>query len=237
MKPLKIALLFLIFCFSATAKDSTTVEFKRFALGIHGSPDYCFRKLKAINPNIQPIIAYREETEFPAFGYTAGAELSFFIKKQFAISLGANFSQKAYQTELYTMVDNNGMPLGKVKFRYTYNYIEIPFKANFILGKKKIHFIASAGVSSAFLLYQQTISKYEYIAGDLKETKKGQPNYIYNPFNLFLNGSIGIDCQLGKKMGLKIEPTYNYGLLQTIDASITEKLWSAGLNIGCYIKL
>lgn len=237
MKLFRITCLFILLSLSAFAKDSTSVEFKRFAIGIHGSPDYCYRKLKAINPNIQSIIAYREETEFPAFGYTAGADLSFFIKKQFAISLGVNFSQKAYQTELYTMVDNNGIALGKVKFRYTYNYIEIPVKANFILGKKKIRFIASAGVSSAFLLYQQTISKYEYIAGGLKETKKGQPNYIYNPFNLFLNGSIGIDCQLGKKMGLRIEPTYNYGLLQTIDASITEKLWSAGLNIGCYIKL
>jgi hypothetical protein len=170
-------------------------------------------------------------------GYTAGADLSFHFKKIFAVSLGVNFSQKGYKTKPIDVVSANSpeTSLGKAIIRYNYNYIEIPLKANFIFGKKKIRFLASAGISSAFMLYEQTKSILKYNSGG-KENKKGKPNYIYNPFNLFLTGSIGVDLKLGKKMGLKVEPTYSYGLLQTIDAYITEHLWNAGLDIGGYIR-
>ena len=236
MKLFKITFFFVILSFSSFAKDSTSVGFKRFVIGIYASPDYCFRTLTNNDgsSNSADIINFREEIEIPMLSYTAGADLSYFIKKQFAISLGVNFSQKGYKTKSFTLTDINGSSLGATQFRYNYNYIEVPVKAIFVFGKNKIRFLASAGVTSAFLLYQQTISKTEDYNGT-KESKKGKPNYIYNPFNLFLNGSAGVDFKLGTKIGLKIEPTYSYGLFQTIDAPITEYLWSAGLNVGFYI--
>ena len=230
MKLFKITFLFILLSFSAFAGDSTGVPFKRFAFGIHGSPDYCFRSLS----NLTYSTNFRDEIEVPMLGYTIGADFSCFIKKQFAISLGVNFSQKGYKTKNFILTDNNGTSLGENQYRYNYNYIEVPLKADFVFGKNKIRFLASAGVTSAFILYQQTINKSEYSDGK-KYTHKEKPNYIYNPFNLFLNGSIGIDCKLGKKMGLRIEPTYSYGLFETISASYSEHLWSAGLNIGWYI--
>lgn len=235
MKAIKITLLFLILCFSAFAKDSTTVEFKRFALGIHASPDYCYRTLSNTN---YVTTSFREKFEVPMWSYTGGVDLSYFIKKQFAVSLGVNYSQKGY-TSMPLDVSSVAAPevsIGKARYRYNYNYIELPVKATFILGKKNIRVLTSIGATSAFMLYQQMNFKIKYNDGS-KETIKGKPNYIYNPFNLFLNGSIGIDCTLGKKMGLRIEPTYSYGLLGTIDSYYSEHLWSAGLNIGCYIKL
>ncbi len=234
MKSLRITLLFIVLSSSAIAKDSTTVEFKRFALGIHGSPDYCFRSLSSIVYST----LWRDAFEKPMLGYTGGIDLSYFIKKQFAVSLGVNYSQKGYGSHEINIAYAYSPEtiIGTGKYRYNYNYIEIPVKANFVFGKNKIRFITSLGASPAFMLYQRTNLKIKYI-DDTRENKKGKPNYIYNPFNLFLNGSIGIDCKLGKKMGLRIEPTYSYGLFETINASYSEHLWNAGLNIGCYIKL
>lgn len=234
MKLFRITFLLLVLSSSAFAKDSTIVEFKRFALGIHASPDYCYRGLNSIAYTTK----YRDELEIPMWSYTGGIDFSYFIKKHFAVSIGVNFSQKGYRThELEaTTVDHPEGGIGKGKLRYNYNYIEIPVKANFVFGKKKIRFLTSLGATPAFLLYQQTNFKIKYNDGS-KENIKGKPNYIYNPFNLFLNGSIGIDCKLGKKMGLKIEPIYNYGLFETISSPFySEKLVSAGLNIGWYIQ-
>jgi len=236
MKLFRITFFFILFSISAFAKDSTSVDFKRFALGIHVSPDYCYRTLKVISPNdvTLSISNVRNKNEIPTLGYTAGANLSYFIKKQFAISLGVNYSRKGYINESVYLTDQNGNIIGNGYFKYNYNYIEFPLKANFIFGKKKVRFLVGIAATSSFLLYQQTNSTYEYNDGT-KVISKGKPNYIYNPFNLFLTGSLGADIQLGEKMGLKIEPAYSYGLFQTINAPITEYLWNAGLNIGCYI--
>lgn len=236
MKLFRITFLFILLSFSSFAKDSTTVEFNRFALAIHASPDYCYRTLKVISTNsiTTSISEVRNKNEIPMLGYTAGADLSYFIKEQFAISLGVNYSLKGYINKSISLSDANGNIIGNGYFKYNYNYIELPLKANFIVGKKKVRFLVGAAATCSFLLYQQTNSKYEYNDGT-KVISKGKPNYIYNPFNLFLTGSIGVDIALGKKVGLKIEPSYSYGLFQTIDAPITEYLWGAGLNIGCYI--
>ncbi len=40
-------------------------------------------------------------TEEPIWGFTGGANFSYFIKKQFAISLGVNFSQIRIQNCIY----------------------------------------------------------------------------------------------------------------------------------------
>lgn len=238
MKSVKITLTFLTLCFSCYSKDSTKLDFTRFTLGIHVSPDYCYRTVKAVTASSVTlnVVEARNKNEIPMLGYTAGADFSYFIKKQFAISLGVNFSRKGYINESLYLTDQNGNIIGNGYFKYNYNYIELPLKVNFILGKKKVRFLLGAAATSSFLLYQQTNSKYEYNDGT-KVISKGKPNYIYNPFNLFLTGSIGADISLGKKMGIKIEPKYSYGLFHTIDAPITEYLWNAGLNIGCYIKL
>lgn len=227
MKLFRITYLFILLSFSAFAKDSTKVEFKRFAFGIHASPDYCFRSLSGEGSTYK----FKNSIEEPMYGYSAGADFSYFFKKKFAISLGIGFTQKGYQTIAFTLTDANGMSLGTTKFRYNYNYIEVPLKASLFLGKKNVHLVPSIGVTPAFMLYEQTLSKYEYNNGS-NSSKKGQPNYIYNPFNLFINGSVGVDFKLGESMGLKIEPTYSYGLLTTLDSYMTEKLWSAGLNVG-----
>lgn len=239
MKSIKPTLFFVLLTISVFAKDSTTVDFKRFAIGIHASPEYCFRRL--VNPIPTTIstlyLNNRNATEIPMIGYSAGVDFSVYIKKHFSVSLGAQYSQLGYSSkekEITTYAHPEG-GLGKSQTRYNYNYIEIPLKANFIFGKKKIQFLASVGINSAFILYEQTVIKSEYYDGT-KSTEKGLPNYINNPFNLFLNGSIGADIKLGKKMGLKIEPTFSYGVFQTNTNTLSEYLWSAGLNVGGYIR-
>ena len=239
MRTLKTIFFFLILSFSAFANDSTKVEFKRFAVGIHASPDYCYRKLSllASNPLTVSQLDYRNNNEIPMIGYTAGIDLSYYLKKQFAVSLGVNFSQEGYKTKPIpvTTVINPYTEVGKEISRYNFNYIEIPLKANFVFGKKKIRFLASAGITSAFFIYQRTLNETKYDSGG-KSTTKEKPDYIYNPFNLFLTGSIGVDFKLGKKSGLKLEPFYSYGLLETINAPITENLSNAGLTLEYYLR-
>ena len=239
MKFLKIFLFFLILSFSAFASDSAAV-FKRWSIGINGSPDYCYRRLVMGGHNnaTYNLANYKNSNEQGMFAYTGGMNVAYALNKSFAISLGLNYSQKGFQTTPIDVVSVSApeTSIGKATYRYNYNYVSIPVKAHFIYGKKKIRLSASAGITSAFLIYQQTLLKINYNDGT-NSTKKGVTDYIYNPFNLFMTVGVGTDIKLGKKMGLKVEPTYNYGFFRVLDGSIHEYLWDAGLNVGCYIKL
>lgn len=212
MKVINITLLFLILCFSATAKDSTTVEFKRFAFGIHASPDYCSSN------NRSPIIAY-----------SFGEDISFYINKKFAVSLGINFSQKGYSVQLNTY--NSFGSQYAYSIRHNFNYLEIPLKANFLFGEKKVQLLMSAGLTSAFLLFEQPV----YL-GSGSAYSRSAPNYNFTPFNLFVNGGLGANFILGKKVSLRVIPTFNYGMIATSGIPAPERLWSAGLNVGCHIR-
>lgn len=59
----------------------------------------------------------------------------------------------------------------------------------------------------------------------------------YRKLNLSPLISAGFDYRLNNKRSLKVEPTFRYGILKTIEAPVSENIWNAGLNIGYYITL
>ena len=245
MKILKTVLFFLFISLSDLASDSTKVEFKRFTFGIFASPDLDYRNLTANTQENYPQVSYynrpypnnyyntaidRNKIEIPKLGFTVGTNLSYYFMKHFALSLGASFARKGYCTR--DSYYGTSRPKGNFE-RYQFNYIEIPLKANFNFGKKKIRFVVSAGATSAFLLYEQTSVRQQTLNFGKKRYK--DIKYSFNSFNLFPTGSIGIEFKIAKKIRLQIEPTFSYGLMSTINSYYDENLWSAGLNIGCYI--
>lgn len=239
MKFIKISFFFLVLSLSTFASDSTVV-FKRWSIGINGSPDYCYRRLvrKSSNNATYNLANYKNSTEIPIYSYTGGISAAYSLNNYFSVSLGVAYSQKGFQTKSMDAVNVTApeILLGQGTYRYDFKYIQLPLKVNFVYGKKKVRLLASAGLTSSFLYYEQTTTKIDYYnVSGTKETARY--DYETNPFNLFLTGGIGIDIKLGKKIGVIVEPTYNYGLFRTMDGSIVEYLWSAALNVGCYIKL
>ncbi|MBA3704861.1 MAG: PorT family protein [Bacteroidetes bacterium] len=234
----QLFLTFLTFIvFSALAQDSTNTDLKRLVIGINVSPDYCYRVLKSntVVQGASNFIKSRNETELPMLGYTVGLSAGYYFKKSFGIEIGIQYSKKGYKTGQMEIITTDHPEGGLEEISYNFNYIEIPVKAILKLGKKKIRFLCSTGIVPSICVYERTVSKSKYYDG-INTTLKEEPNYIYNPFNLSIMASLGIDIQLGKRMNLKIEPNYKYGILQIINTSIAEHLWSSGINIGYYIS-
>lgn len=245
MKLFRITFLFVLISFSAFAKDSTSVEFKRFALGIHASPDYCFRTL--INndgsASSNNVASFRNGIEIPKLGYTAGIGLLCNINKNFALELGMHYSNKGYQTawqDFTYLVPPTSQPDPALPIRYKEKYhfscIDFPLIAHFKFGQKKLSFAASAGIVTNIILYERVEQFKEFIDGT-RERHKGASNFIYNPLNFSPMIGLGTNLKLGKKTTLKLLPTFRYGVLQIIDAPVSGRLWNVGLDIGFYINL
>ncbi|MHB8259255.1 MAG: hypothetical protein ACYDCN_06785 [Bacteroidia bacterium] len=220
----RILFIALLFCIKQTkAQDSTQVitqKNKRVFIGVNFSPDYCSGIFK------DPVVNTLGLKAIPKFGYTSGINIFCIITKHLSIETGVQYSKKEFDVKtdltfgdridrrrgfVYNTGENNAN---------IYNYLDIPLKANFTFGKKRIRFISSIGVTTNLFL---NATSYSFFVGNNN-----------NRINLSPTISCGIDFKIKNRMCLRIEPTLRYGILKVSNDLATLYIWNAGLNISYY---
>ncbi len=149
-----------------------------------------------------------------------------------SIESGIQYSNKGYRSSNIDVTNpTNAEIFGKANINSNFNYIDIPLKINYFLGKNKIRFISSLGLTSNILVNQVDKSSITYFDGK-KENHKDISIYNYKHFNLSPMVSFGIDYAISQRTNLRIEPTFRYGVMKIIDAPITGYLWNGGVNVS-----
>jgi len=218
--------------------EQKTKQGQKVLIGVSFSPDYNYRTLEGNSSSADVVVDGRNGSEIAKFGYTTGLNVLFNFSELFGFETGIQFSNKGYKTRNQDMVfdppieDKNG----KLHVVYSYQYIGIPLKARFSLGKGKLRFTSSIGLTANFLVDAKTTRHLDYPDGEKEKTAssfKSDCNTIdISPFV-----SAGINYRLNKKFHLFAEPTFRYGVIKMVDAPITGHLWNAGLNLGFYYAL
>jgi len=220
-------------------KDAPNADFKRVQIGINISPDICFRTLKNNDGSSTSdlVVKLNNENETIKVGYTAGLNVCFNIKKFVGLETGIQYSNKGYQTKFKDLIFGQPDPNApnKAKLIYNFHCIDIPVKANFTIGKKKVRFFTSVGVTTNIFIKETSTSVLVY--SDRTDRKTNPTNYDYNRVNISPTISAGIDYKINGRMNLRVEPTFRYGVLKFIDAPVTGYLYSGGLNISYYFGL
>ncbi|HQW21968.1 MAG TPA: outer membrane beta-barrel protein [Bacteroidia bacterium] len=241
-----------------TLNSKSKRKFDRLLIGANISPDYCNRVLSTSNEGTvySDLIKATDNRETYKLGYTAGINICYNISKKVGLEIGVQYSNKGFSTKKLTLtygdaIDprfgfvydtiepntaTNTSPLKYLTFVDNYIYLDIPVRAIFNFGKKKIRFTTSIGVTTNILFNATTTSVAEYENGETKRTTHDQP-YEYKTLGISPTFSIGADYKISNKFKLTAEPTIRYGLLNIINAPITANLWSAGFNVGCYYAL
>ncbi len=235
-----------------TLKLNVTPSYKRFLIGINISPDYCYRTLESTNGSSisNEIIELRDKDEIFKIGYTAGFNFCYNISKKFGIESGVHYSNKGFAFKAsnltfgdmidprygFVYTSNGTVGPKKIKFVYNYHYLDVPIRAIFIFGEKRIHFVASLGVTTNILINATQTSVFEYEDGDIKRNTIDQP-YEFKTLNLTPTISVGMDYKISERINFRVEPTFRYGLLRIIDTPVTAYLWSGGLNITGYYAI
>jgi hypothetical protein len=232
--------LFHLSCFGQTAQNQPAqAETSGFQLGIHFSPDVCYRTLKNNDGSTMSdaIIQQRNENEIFKLGYTLGLTTLLPLNKHISLESGITYSNKGYQTTMQVLYYFQYDPAAPQKMKSIYNnhYIDIPFKANFILGKKKLRFISSLGLTTNVFIRETSTSVLVY--SDRTERNSSATNFKYNRLNLSPSFGLGIDYQLNDKMNFRIQPSFSYSLLKIIDAPVTAYLYSGGIYMSYFFKL
>lgn len=232
---------------AAAAGDST--QFKRWALGINVSPDWCYKSPsyngKTLNDGKGNNYVAPGSREISKLGVTAGFNVNFFLKKKFALCLGIQYANKGYRstTDLSAwtgvwITPNSNDPAFGGKYRYTYSYhnINIPMSAMLLLGNRKLQGLVSAGAAIDILLKETVRVDHTLSDGTVKHyTNKYDVNS--NIFNLSPFASAGISYKVSPKIGLRAEAIGRCTVYQVRDQYVYGNLVSLGINIGCFVYL
>jgi hypothetical protein len=136
-------------------KETQTSDFRKVQIGINVSPDICYRTLKNNDGSSTSdlIMKLDNENQTAKVGYTAGLNVCFSINKFFGLETGIQFSNKGYQTKFTDLIfeqpENSSLP-DKAKFIYNFHCIDIPIKANFTIGEKKIRFFHKCWIDDKY---------------------------------------------------------------------------------------
>ncbi len=211
-----------------------------FLIGFNISPDYNFRTLSNNDGSTTSdlIIKTRNDGEIGKLGYTLGVNICIGFTKLISFETGIQYSNKGYQTKKQELTFQQPDPslLEKSKFIYSYNYIDIPVKVNFITGKNKIRFISSVGFSTNFLITETQINILEYADGN-SEKKKQPSTFDYKKVNISPFISLGLEYKFTNDVYVRTEPIFRYGMVKINNQPVTAYLWNTGLNIGFYYGL
>ena len=223
--------------------DATT--FNKVQIGINFSPDIAYRAVKNVNTTYisNLLFANAANTETAKFGYTGGFNLCYNIKRYFGLEIGVQFSNKGYQTKTQNLIWPQTTVNQPTKYRDILNfyYLDIPVKANFSFGKKKLCFFSSIGLTTSVFLTEGSTSILTYADGKTTHnTQAGGSNSYMTKVGLSPTISLGINYKINSKTSLRIEPTFRYGVIKadnTTSNGINYYLWTCGLNIGYYFGL
>ena len=107
---------------------------------------------------------------------------------------------------------------------------------NFINGKNKIRFIASAGLV-ADVLIERRVTQTAIFENDSTVISKYKSQAGYSAINIAIQLSSGIDMILNRRFNLRGMPIFRVDsdIFQTLP--IKEHLWSSGVNFGLYYKI
>jgi hypothetical protein len=239
MRKILFLLLIAPFCAAHAQETKKQTVSQKLSIGFNFSPDYSYRTLNnSGSSSTDIVVTSRNNLEVAKFGYTTGLNICFNLSKTIEFETGIQYSNKGYQIKnralFYLPPIDPALPK-KAETIYSYQYIGIPLRVKLTAGENKIRFLSSAGFMTNFLLKARQKTIFEYSDGNT--TKSTQSMTDFNKVEIAPMISVGVKYIVNEKTQLTAEPTFRYGMTQTKDATISEHLWSAGLNIGLYYRL
>lgn len=209
----------------------------RFRIGLRFSPDLCYRTLSnnTSKDSVNAVINSRNEQEALLLGFTTGFGFDYRFSEQFGFEAGIQYSDKGYRRKIESnnpLQPNDPFIPEKAVYEYHFKYLEIPLGINYTGDGERVHFYASGGLISHFLLQADEEVNLIFPGGKAEKRKQPSP-YTFNRFMLSAQVSAGIALDIGKRIELRIDPVFRYGLLKINDTLVTANLWSAGLQLAC----
>jgi hypothetical protein len=221
------------FSYAQGQSAETKPEFSKFKIGLNATPEMGYRIIMVTGSSYASM---RNETEIPKMGFSAGLTVNYNFSKKIGIETGLQYASRGY-TYKTTELFHPFLPLyGELERRYSWNYLEIPLRAVFTSGEKKIKFLATAGATAGFFLNARSTTIIKYSNGQESITS-GELSIHYRQFVISPQLSLGAEYQLSSLFHFRFEPIARYALNSLVNSPIKTNLISGGLLVSFYVVL
>jgi hypothetical protein len=228
--------------------------FNKWNLGVDVSFDLGFRALidNANSETSSSIISSRNDMEFIKPGFTTGVNVIRNLSKKWSLVGGISYSRKGYSSKMDNLVFGDMIDprtgfiydtpeserFDAVQFNYHMNYIDVPIKATYLLGKQENDYernwYLGLGVINSYFINEVVTSKKTLDGKKVgKDSNTGTANFnkfMFSPAIYF--GTYRLNAYNHQ---LRIEANFKYGVTEIIDTNVSATLWSAGISIGYYL--
>lgn len=203
-----------------TGGDST---FFQLQLTGYFSPSAEYRTLRvgsvlsAREQLVQRYIDQLNERELPAFGFSVGADLSFYIIPQVGLSAGIQYSQRGFKSRIRDGAVSYPDPTIPINggYRYSYEYLDVPVKMKVRIGKRRVKFLFEIGVEANFL-QKATETNYYTLNGEIVGTEKLAIQSSEHFTGTALGGA-GIEISILERLSVRAVPSFRHAFYQAKD--------------------
>jgi len=230
-----VALLFSSVVFGQSA-DST--GWKSVKVGVVFAPEYCYRLLN-YHPSNGWVEDLRNNEEEATFGFTTGLGFKMNLSSKFVFESGLFYSIKGEQIkskDLEWASPNPDFPVNS-KAKYHFKYIELPLKAQYLIGSGRLKGFVSAGVAVNIFSEKET----KIISASADGHSTSEPSVVdlgYLKFNVAAVLGVGMTYDLTRRFSISVEPVYKRFLNSiVVDDQAKEYPYSFGANFGVYYAI
>ena len=238
MRNLFIAVIFFLIAggkiFGQLHPDSTLLGLPGVHRGTQASIDFCYGDFKTTN-------SFDGKQLQPKTGYSVSFIAFFKGYGNYGLETGLGFAERGY-AETFNELTYGDMIDPRKGFLYsttsvprsitfvnTLQYIQLPLKFQVYGGRRKLKF--SFGVGA---LVQYHISSTRTLLVDYEDGTHQRNREVASRngdgFNLSPAISVGIACFISRNIYLRLEPTFQYGLVTTTGTGRSANLYNGGLN-------
>lgn len=214
---------------SVSGQVNLDSDSKKLQFGLIISPDYCYRVLGENKNyyNINELFWNNGPDDKPKLGMTSGFCVRWVLSKRIGIETGLLLSNKGYQTFTYS----KGTSLMAVSTRVYNNYYYLDFPVRFNISLAKGITITSGATLN--IRYNYTRATFIKNGNNEKRIYDSVLPSIIEPFNISPFIGVGYETQILDNLKLRMEPSFRFGIIKTVEVPITDYLY----NIGFYTSL
>ena len=216
-----VLILTVFFSLPSFSQDSTKATNIKWIIGLSGS-------LNSYD-NIKAHQGFNHKYTFTKTGFRGGLDLVYHFSKRSAITTGLQYFNVSYKADYVWIFNQPNDPAIPRNTDVKVGYLDIPLIYNFsIISSDKIVVYTATGIVSSILITATGSTTYE-------DNSVRKFDYS-NSFILSLQLGAGLQYNLNKKLGIKIEPQYRL-FLKSFDSIMEQSPTAICGTVGIVYKL
>ena len=227
----------------ARAQDSSAVG-SRWRIGVSGSHDVAYRTLvvKSSDAWIDDHVALRDDSDGPKNTFTLGLDVRFGVGRHWVLASGVQFMDRGYKSVYSGFISADPIEIDPaipktLVSKWHFQYFSLPVSVHYTFGHGKVHFEPGAGIMLDLLHSTYSNNELEFADGRIA-TYVHYPSYHrYRRVALSACAELNAHLALAKRWELRVAPRMRYQLIPSSGTDVADRLWEAGLVLGCFYSL